>query len=151
MLFKLRGKLNYRQHWLFKIVYWLGYRNWGFSAYFEIRSHRVSRYEYALGVDDAEYPTNDLVGVDVLGTDRASFPGDFAATSNYEEIEGFRVREPNNRYRKTAHIIFTPDAKPTDVKKVFDVRLDCLWNAQGCSTTRQLLPKLWKKGKYEVQ
>ena len=74
ILFRLREKLSYQHDWIFKAAYLVGHRFWTFDAYVEIREKKVSRYEYALSVEDAESPANGLVGVQVLGANRASFP-----------------------------------------------------------------------------
>jgi len=64
--------------------------------------------------------------------------------SNDEVTGGFRIRVASNKQTTSMFVAFTPDAKPEDVKNAFDVHLDCVWNAQGCWATKQLLPALWK-------
>ncbi len=145
MLGKLRKKLEYRHVWLFKTIYWLGHRWLTLGAFVQIRDGKVSRYEYALGVEDEEYPAGGIVGVQVLGADRAGFPGYFGSMSDYDEIGGFRIRIPNNMWTKTMYVAFTPEAQPEDVRNAFDVHLECAWNTEGCSADEQLLPLLWKQ------
>ncbi len=144
-LFKLREKLNYGHDWIFKTAYWLGYRFRVFGVYVELRGRKVSRYEYVLAVPDEEYPLGGLVDVQVLGANRVSFPAGFPMVQNYEEIGDFRIRIPNNRWTKTMFVAFTPEAQPEEVKNTFDVHLDCLWRAEGCTTDKQLLPLLWEQ------
>jgi len=145
MLGKLREKMEYRHVWLFKTIYWLGHRWLTLGAFLQIRDGKVSRYEYALGVEDEEYPAGGIVGVQVLGTDRASFPGYFGSMSDYDEIGSFRIRIPNNEWTKIMCVAFTPGAQPEDVRNAFDVHLECVWNTVGCSADKQLLPLLWEQ------
>lgn len=143
-LAKLREKLEYRDVWIFKAVYWLGHRYLSFAAYVEIRKGVVSRCEYALSVEDSEYPANEIVGVEVLGANRAGFPGYFGFMRDYDEIGGFRIRVPSNKNTTIMYVAFTPDARSQDVESAFDVHLECAWNINGCSATSQILPSLWK-------
>jgi hypothetical protein len=145
ILAKLQVKLDYRSNWLFKAVYWLGHRFLLFAAYVEIRGGTVSRYEYSLGVENRDFPASEIVEVEVLGADREGFPGYFGFMRDYDEIGGFRIRVPSNRPTTSMCVGFTPDAKPEDVRNAFDVHLNCVWNAQGCSATKQLLPLLWEQ------
>lgn len=145
LVFKLREKLNNGHDWIFRVAYWLGHRYRNFRVYVEIRDGRVSSYEYGLAVSDDEYPLGGLVDLQVLGADRASFPGYFGFMSDYDEIRGFRIRIPNNRWTRTMYVAFTPEADPKDVKNAFDIHLECIWNAEGCSADKQLLPLLWEQ------
>jgi hypothetical protein len=144
MFYKLREELNYRHDWILKTAYFLGHRFRSFGGYVEIRAGRVSRYEYALSVDDAERPSDGVVGVHVLGASRASFPVGFGFTTSYDEIHGFMMRAPSNMDSKILYIAFTPNAPPERVKNAFLVRLDCLWGA-GCTSTKELMPALWEQ------
>src|SRR6266480_2503311 len=145
ILAELRAKLEYRHDWIFKTAYWLGHRFRSFGAYVEVRRGQVSRYEYSLSLEDAEFPANGLVGVQVLGANRESFPGGFGFMRDYDEIGGFRIKVPSNIPTKILYVAFTPDAQPKAVRNAFDVRLDCIWNVTGCLTTRQVLPALWNE------
>ena len=140
----LQSKIGYRYHWLHEAVYWVGHRFLLFAAYVEIRGGRVSRYEYTLWVENQEFPASDIVVVHALGTDRASFPGYFGFMSDYDEIGDFRIRVARNKPTTSMYIAFTPGAKPEDVRNTYDVHLNCVWNAQGCSATKQLLALLWE-------
>ena len=144
LLARLREKFEYRHVWIFEAVYWLGHRYLSLGAYVEIRKGVVSRYEYALAVDDAEYPANEIVGVHVLGANRAGFPDHFGFIDDYDRIGGFRIRVPDNKSKRIMYVAFTPDAKSQDLKNAFEVHLECAWNIQGCSETSQILPLLWK-------
>jgi hypothetical protein len=142
---RLQARLSYRFQWLFEAIYWLGHRYLLFAANVEIRAGRVSRYEYSLGVECVKYPASDAVEVEVLGADRASFPGYFGFMRDYDEIGDFRIRVPSNKPTTMLFVAFTPDAKAEDVRSTFAVHLECIWNAQGCSATKQLLPLLWEQ------
>ena len=146
MLSRLREKLGYQHDWIFKAAYLVGHRFWTFDAYVEIREKKVSRYEYALSVEDAESPANGLVGVQVLGADRASFPAGYGFIEGYDKITGFKITRPSNRQTTVMRVAFTPEAEPEDVRNAFDVHLDCVWNFEGCSATSQLLPAVWERG-----
>jgi hypothetical protein len=145
ILFRLREKLNYQHDWIFKAAYLMGHRFWTFAAYVEIRGKRASRYEYALSVEDAKSPANGLVGVQVLGANRASFPAGYGFIEGYDEIRGFKVTRPSNRQTTDMRVAFTPEAEPGDVRNAFDLHLDCVWNFEGCSATSQLLPSVWER------
>jgi len=145
MIARMQAKLSYRFQWLFEAIYWLGHRYLLFTAYVEVRAGRVSRYEYSLGVECVNQPASDAVEVKVLGADRAGFPGYFGFMRDYDEIGDFGIRVPSNRPATSRYVAFTPDAQPEYARNAFDVHLDCLWNAQGCSATRQLLPLLWEQ------
>ena len=137
--------MSYRFQWLFEAIYCPGHRYLLFAAYVEIGAGVVSRYEYFWGVECAKYPANDAVTVELLGADRAGFPGYFGFISDFDEIGGSRTRTPSNRPTTILYVAFTPAAKPEDVKNALDVHLNCVWNAQGCSATKQLLPMLWEE------
>jgi len=144
MLAELRQKFGHRGDGVFKAVYWLGHRFRDFGVYVEIRSGRVSRYNYALSVEDGDYPAEDVLWVSVLGTDRASFPrGAFGFIQTYDGIEGLRITEPSNKRTKDINVAFTPDAQLQEVKNALDIHLKCIWNAAGCRTTSQLLPGIY--------
>jgi len=145
MVFRFRRKLEYRQDWIFKTAYLLGHRYRTFASYVEIRGKKVSRYEYSLAVTDQEYPLGELVGVQVLGADRASFPRGYAAIEDYDEIRGIKGRVPGNKPTTMLWVAFTPEAQREDVRSAFDVHLACAWNCEGCSATKQILPGLWKR------
>lgn len=142
---KLEAKLGDHCHGLFDGVHWLGHRYFLFAAYVEIRSGIVSRYEYSLEIEYREYPVADTVGMQVFGSDRASFPGYFGFMRFYDEIGDFRTEVASNKPTTSLYVSFTPDAQPSDVRSAFEVHLNCLWNAQQCSATKQLLPSLWEK------
>jgi len=144
LVFRLRERMNYQRDWIFWSLYWLGHRYQSFASYVEIRNGKVSRYEYALAVSDQEYPLGGLVGVHVLGADRASFPAGYGFFDDYSEIAGFRTRQPSNMIGKVLYVAFTPSAQATQIHAAFDVHLDCLWSSRGCSATKQILPGLWK-------
>jgi hypothetical protein len=145
ILAKLQLRLSDQFLWLFKAFYWLGHRYVLFAAYVEIRGGTVSRYEYSLGIENGEFPARDVVEVQVLGTNRTSFPGFFGFMSDYDEIGAFRIKMPSNRQTTIMYVAFTPDARQEDAKSAFDVHLECVWNTQGCSATKQLLPLLWAR------
>jgi hypothetical protein len=42
-------------------------------------------------------------------------------------------------------VAFTPEAQAEDVRKAFDVHLECVWNLEGCSATSQTLPAVWEQ------
>lgn len=140
-----QSKLSYCFQWMFEAIYWLGHRYLLFEAYVEIRAGRVSRYEYSLWVECVKHPACDVVEVEVLGTDRAGFPGYFGFMRDYDEIGNFRIRVPSNKATTIMYVAFTPEAPFADVRYAFDVHLNCVWNAQGCSATKQLLPLLWER------
>ena len=149
ILFRLRRKLEYQQDWVFKTMYWLGHRDRSFAAYVEIRAGKVSRYEYGVAVTDREYPLGELVEVQVLGADRASFPLGYVAVDSYDQIKGFKGKVPSNKPTTVMRVAFTPEARTEDVRSAFDVHLECIWNSEGCSTTRQILPAVWERAKSE--
>lgn len=144
LLAKLRQKLNYKQDWIFTSAYGFGHRFSGFGAYVEIRGGLVSRYEYSVFVEDVEYPAAEEISLDVLGADRASFPLGYATVTDYDQIRGLKLEVPNNKPQTTLYVAFTPEATPQRVKAAFDLRLNCVWNLEGCSTTKQLLPNIWQ-------
>lgn len=145
ILAKLQAKPSDRFLWLFKLFYWLGHHYLLFAAYVEIRGGTVAHYEYSLRVESKEFPADGIVAVQVLGADRAGFPEYFGIMRDYGEIGAFKIIAPSNRQTTSMYVAFTPDARPEDVKNAFDVHLDCVWNTQGCSATKQLLPRLWEK------
>lgn len=141
----LQEKLDYRFPWLFEAIYLLGHRYLGFVAFVEIRGGTVSRCEYALEVQNGEFPANEFVIVEVFGGDFADFLSHFGSARGDEETSGFRGRVPSNKPTTVLSLAYTAHAKAEDVRNAFDVHLDCLWNTRGCSTTKQLLPALWKQ------
>ena len=145
ILAKWRGKLDNRYDWLFKTVFWLGHRFWGFRANVEIRGDRVSRYGYFLIVEDGKFPGNEAVIVHVQGFNRKGFPGYFGFMRDYDEVGALRIKVPSNRQTTAIYVAFTPDPKPEDPRSAFDIHLECLWNLRACSATKQLLPTLWEQ------
>ena len=142
---RFQAKLSYRFQWLFEGIYLLGHRYVVFAAYVEIQGGKVSRCEYGLDVQNGEFPANDFVVVQVLGVDRADFLSYFGFTRGDEATRGFRGRVPSNKPTTMLFVAFTPDAKAEDVRSTFAVHLECIWNAEGCSATKQLLPLLWEQ------
>ena len=145
LLAKLRQRLNYKQNWIFTSAYGFGHRFSGFGAYVEIRGGLVSRYEYSVFVEDVKYPAVEDVSLDVLGADRASFPLGYATVTDYDKIRGLKLEAPNNKPQTILYVAFTPEAPPQIIKAAFDLRLNCMWNLEGCSTTKQLLPNIWQE------
>ena len=115
-----------------------------FGAYVEIRAGRVSRYEYSLMVENNDFTGPPLM-LNVLGSNRAAYPGEFGYMRTYDDIAVFGTRMPSNRQKTHLFVAFTPVANPEDIRNSFDVRLQCVWGAHSCSATKQLLPILWQQ------
>lgn len=145
MIARLQEKLNYRFPRLFEAIYKLGHRYLAFAAFVEIRGGTVSRCLYVLGVQNGEFPANDVVSVAVFGGDRADFLSDFGSARGDEVTRGFRGRVPGNKPTTDISLVFTPDANVEDVRNAFDIHVECVWNTQGCWSIKQLLPLLWKQ------
>lgn len=144
VLARLRGKLGYRYDWLFKTLFWSGHRYLVFRANAEIRGDRVSSYGYFLMVEDAEFPDNEAVTVQIQGFNRKGFPAYFGFMDHYDEIGTFRVKVPSNKSTTVMYVAFTPDVQQEDRRSAFDIRLDCVWNLRACTATKQMLPILWE-------
>ena len=122
---------------LVKISHLLGARIYAnFDAAFYERNNKVSYMAYWLGVSDgSEYP-----GIVSVAANSADYFPSYGLYWDADESPNFRINGSFKWSEKALHVAFVPDADPRLIASAFDLRLNCLWQLNGCQNAGQLLP-----------
>lgn len=143
-LLRLRYRFGPQFDWFYRLVYRLGHRFFAFDSWVQIRGGTIAKFGYSILVEGANRPGDELVSIDVSGTNRASFSRGSGFNLTYDEINRFRVRVASNAPTTSLFVAFTPEARAEETRKAFAVNLKCAWNFDGCSAASQILPEISK-------
>jgi hypothetical protein len=136
-------KEGHPRSWIFTAADLLGFRYIYFGASVMLLNGRVSSIRYGVS-NEMVFPRQigEIFSVTSVHARWAPYRSGFEVPSIDDENFLFDVAGSDRSVR----VIFTPEASPASMSRVFQVNLSCFWGLFACRHVRQIAPLLWQDG-----